>query len=70
MDSTSHAAEELFAGFNSETDRECRLVPKARKIAEADVSIAAGPLVGAAGVDAWIDCIGTDHEPLLPHSSR
>ena len=31
-------------------------------IAEADASIAAGRLIDAAEIDAWIDSVGTDHE--------
>ena len=36
-------------------------------IAEAD--IAAGQLIGEAGIDAWIDSIGTGHESPPPLSA-
>jgi predicted transcriptional regulator len=39
-------------------------------IAEADADIAAGRVVGAAEVDAWIDSIGGDHELPAPYSGR
>jgi predicted transcriptional regulator len=43
---------------------------EAAMIAEADADIAAGRLVDAADVDAWIDSIGTDHELPLPATRR
>ena len=39
-----------------------RIAWEAERIAEADASIAAGRLIEATGIDAWIDSIGTSHE--------
>ena len=47
-----------------------RLAREAEMIAEADASIAAGHLIDAAEIDAWIDSIGTDHELPPPRSDR
>ncbi len=43
---------------------------EAARIAEADASIAAGRLIDASEIDAWIDSIGTDHELPPPHRAR
>jgi hypothetical protein len=54
----------------TEADRQRRLAWEATMIAEADADIAAGRLVDAAEVDAWIDSLGTDHELPVPYSGR
>ncbi|HET6308397.1 MAG TPA: hypothetical protein VFG12_14505 [Rhodopila sp.] len=54
----------------TEAERERRIAWEARMIAEADADIAAGRLVDAAKVKAWIDSIGTDHELPIPYSDR
>jgi predicted transcriptional regulator len=46
----------------TDADRKRRIAWEAEMIAEADADIAAGRLIDAAEVDAWIDSIGTDHE--------
>ncbi len=54
----------------TEADRRRRIAWEAARIAEADASAAAGRLVDAAEVDAWIDSIGTDQELPVPQSRR
>jgi hypothetical protein len=57
---------------NPETDaeRQRRNAWEADRIAEARADVTAGRLVGSAKVKAWIDSIGTDHEPPVPYSDR
>jgi len=50
--------------------RKRRLAWEAERIAEADADIAAGRLIDAAEIDAWIDSLGTDHELPPPRSGR
>lgn len=45
-----------------------RLAEEAALIAEARADVAAGRLVDAAAVKAWIDSIGTDHELPVPYA--
>lgn len=56
----------------TETDpqRQRRLAAEARMIAEARASAAAGRVVPADAVDAWIDSLDTDHELPPPRSGR
>jgi predicted transcriptional regulator len=54
----------------TESGRRRRLTREAKMIAEADADIAAGRLVDAAEVDAWIDSAGTDHELPVPYAGR
>jgi predicted transcriptional regulator len=54
----------------TEAGRKRRLAWEAKMIAEADADVAAGRLVDAAEVDAWIDSIGTDHELPVPYAGR
>ena len=56
-------------GESAEAQRQ-RLEWEAAMIAEADASIAAGRLIDASEIDAWIDSIGTDHELPPPHRAR
>jgi len=48
--------------------RQRRLTREAEDLARADASVAAGRVVDAARVKAWIDSIGTDHERPVPYS--
>jgi predicted transcriptional regulator len=43
---------------------------EAEMIAEAEAEIEAGKYVDADEVDAWIDSIGTEHEPPPPPTRR
>jgi predicted transcriptional regulator len=52
----------------TEAERKARLAWEAAGIAEARADVAAGRLVDAAEVDAWIDSIGTDHELPVPRA--
>ncbi len=54
----------------TEAERRDRLAWEAEGIAEADADIAAGRLVDAAAVRAWVESIGTDHELPVPYSGR
>jgi predicted transcriptional regulator len=58
------------SGFDSAAERQRRLAREADMIAEADASIAAGRLIDASEIDAWIDSIGIGHELPPPRSSR
>jgi predicted transcriptional regulator len=58
------------ARFARAADTRRRLAREAEMIAEADADIAAGRVVEAAEVDAWIDSIGGDHERPVPYSGR
>jgi hypothetical protein len=55
-------------GSETEADRRRRIAWEAEMIARADASVAAGRLIDAAEIDAWIDSIGTDHELPPPCS--
>jgi predicted transcriptional regulator len=61
MDQPTHTA-------GIETDQETRLAWEAEGIARARASAAAGRIVDATKVKAWIDSIGTDHELPIPYS--
>jgi predicted transcriptional regulator len=54
----------------TEAERRDRLAWEVEGIAEARADVAAGRLVDAAEVDAWIDSIGTDHELSVPRAHR
>ncbi len=54
----------------TEPERQARLAWEVEGIAEARADVAAGRLVDAAEVDAWIDSIGTDHELPVPRARR
>lgn len=56
--------------IETEAERQARLAWEAEGIAEARADVAAGRLVDAAEVDAWIDSIGTDHELPVPRARR
>ena len=49
-----------------QAERPDRLAWEAESIAEADADIAAGRLVDAAAVRAWVESIDTDHELPVP----
>ncbi len=51
-------------------DRHRRIAWEAETIAAADAEIEAGPFVEEAGVDAWIDSLGTDHVLPVPQPRR
>jgi hypothetical protein len=51
-------------------DRARSLMWEAAAIAKARVSAAAGRVVSAEAVDAWIDSLDTDHELMTPRSGR
>ena len=57
---------------SAETDaeRQSQIAWEAERIAEARASVAAGRVVSAERVDAWIDSLGTDHELPAPRSGR
>ena len=54
----------------TEAERQRRLAWERERIAEAEASIAAGLIIDAAEIDAWIDSIGTDHELPPPQARR
>jgi predicted transcriptional regulator len=54
----------------TDADRKRRIAWEAARIAEADASVAAGRLIDAAEIDAWIDSIGSNHELPPPRSGR
>ena len=54
----------------TEAERQRRLAWERERIAEAEASIAAGLIIDAAEVDAWLDSIGTDHELPPPQPRR
>jgi len=54
----------------TEAERQRRLAWERERIAEAEASIAAGLIIDAAEIDAWIDSIGTDHELPPPKARR
>jgi predicted transcriptional regulator len=54
----------------TEAERQARIAWEAEGIAKADADIAAGRLVDAAAVRAWVESIGTDHELPVPYSGR
>ena len=53
---------DALATNETEAERQRRLAWERERIAEAEASIAAGLIIDAADIDAWIDSIGTDHE--------
>ena len=54
----------------TEAERQRRLAWERERIAEADADIAAGLIIDAAEIDAWIDSIGTDQELPPPQVRR
>jgi len=54
----------------TEAERQRRLAWERERIAEADASIAAGLIIDATEIDAWIDSIGTDQELPPPQARR
>ena len=54
----------------TEAERRRRLALEAEMIAEARASAAAGRVVSAEQVDAWIDSLDTDDELPAPRSGR
>ena len=71
MDTAPRPADSASAArLETEAERQRRLAWEAEMIAEADADIAAGRLIDAAEIDAWIDSIGTDHELPPPRSGR
>ena len=49
------------------SEQKRRLALEAEMLAEARADVAAGRLIDAADVDAWIDSLGTGHELPPPH---
>jgi len=70
MDDTPRPAESASSPPETAAEKKRRLAWEAERIAEADADIAAGRLIDAAEVDAWIDSIGTDHELPRPRAKR
>jgi predicted transcriptional regulator len=66
---TAHSLTDANAPVETEAERQHRITWEAARIAEARASVAAGRLVDAAEVDAWIDSIGTSDE-LPPRYRR
>ena len=58
------------ASPETEAERRSRIAWEAERIAEADAEIEAGLYIDADEMDAWIDSIGTDHEPPPPPTRR
>jgi predicted transcriptional regulator len=54
----------------TEAQRQRRLTWEAERIAAARASAAAGRVVSAEEVDAWIDSLDMDHELPAPRSGR
>jgi predicted transcriptional regulator len=54
----------------TEAERQARIAWEAAGIAEAQADVAAGRLVDAAVVRAWVESIDTDHELPVPFSGR
>ena len=54
----------------TEAERQRRLAWECERIAEADADLAAGLIIDAAEIDAWIDSIGPDHELPPPQARR
>jgi len=61
-------AENATPTGETEAERQPRVVRETEGIAKTRASIAAGLYVDAAGINAWIDSIGTDYE--LPPPTR
>ena len=57
-------------GPETAAERQDRLAWEAKGIAEAEADVAAGRLVDAAAVRAWVESIDTDHELSVPYSGR
>ena len=70
MDTNPRPTEEIESSPETEEELKRRLVWEAEMIAEAYADIAAGRLIDAAEVDAWIDSLGTDHELPVPRARR
>ena len=54
----------------TEAERQSRLAWEAEGIAEARADVAAGRLVDAAKVRAWVDSLRTDNPLPVPYSGR
>ena len=54
----------------TEAERQRRLAWERERIAEADADIAAGLIIDAAEIEAWIDSIGADQELPPPQARR
>jgi predicted transcriptional regulator len=54
----------------TEAERQDRIAWEAEGIAEARVDVAAGRLVDAAKVRAWLDSLRTDNPLPVPYSGR
>jgi predicted transcriptional regulator len=63
----SHPAPLAFQD-EAEAERLRRIAWEAEMIAQADASIAAGRLIDAKEIDAWIDSLDTNHELPPPRS--
>lgn len=69
MDTTPPPGSRPAGGhLNGEADRD--FAWEAERIAEAEADVAAGRLIDAMEIDAWIDSIGTDQELPPPGSRR
>jgi predicted transcriptional regulator len=71
MDNIPHSEDSVQADRSESAEAQGRRLEwEAAMIAEADASVAAGRLIDASEIDAWIDSIGTGHELPPPHRSR
>lgn len=71
MDTVPTAVDNVQApGPETEAERQDRLAWEAEGIAAADADIAAGRLVDAVAVRAWVESIDTEHELPVPYSRR
>ena len=58
------------SGTETEAERQARLAREADRIAEARADVAAGRLVDAAEVRAWVDSLRTANPLPVPYSRR
>ncbi len=56
-----------LAASETEAERQARIAWEAKKIAEADASLAAGYYATSDEVDAWLDSLGTDRPLPAPY---
>jgi predicted transcriptional regulator len=70
MDDTPRPAESAESPAESEAEKQRQFAWETEMIAEADADIAAGRLIDATDIDAWLDSIGTDHELPPPEPRR
>jgi hypothetical protein len=58
------------ARVETDAERQRRVAWEAEMIAQADVDVADGGVVGSAEIRAWIKSIGTGCELLVPYAGR